>query len=100
MEAVLFEGRDLGSLSLDELAQFHFKETEISADLLETTSINTFRNQATRWHTAASNQESYLHLVKSLVAKLEVHEKAGHDPNLLVPTLPLNESLLGCRGSP
>ncbi|CAK9054543.1 unnamed protein product [Durusdinium trenchii] len=67
-------------------------------DLLETTSVNSFRNQTTRWHTAASNQQSHIHLVKSLIAELEVHEKAGQDLNLLVPTLPMNENLLGCQG--
>ena len=52
--SVLFENRDLMGVSLLELNQYGFDTLEVSQDLLEETTLNCFRCEASRWHTAGS----------------------------------------------
>ena len=56
LRSVLFENRDLMGVSLLELDQYRFDSAEVSQDLLEGTSLNCFRCEAARWHTAGSIQ--------------------------------------------
>ena len=83
--SVLFENRDLMGVSLLELNQYGFETLEVSQDLLEETSLNGFRCEASRWHTAGSNHESKLHALKHMILELSSQEVNGVDPSTLFP---------------
>ena len=83
--SVLFENRDLMGVSLLELNQYGFDTLEVSQDLLEETTLNCFRCEASRWHTAGSNHEGKLHALKHMTLELASQEVGGVDPSTLFP---------------
>ena len=86
LRSVLFENRDLMGVSLLELDQYRFDSAEVSQDLLEGTSLNCFRCEASRWHTAGSNHEGKLLALKHVTLELSGQEVGGVDPSTLYPT--------------
>ena len=83
--SVLFENRDLMGVSLLELNQYGFDTLEVSQDLLEETTLNCFRCEASRRHTAGSNHEGKLHALKHMTLELSSQEVGGVDPSTLFP---------------
>ena len=98
LRSVLFEDRDLLGVSLLELSQYRFDCSEVTQDMLESASLNCFRCEATRWHTAGSNHEGRLRALKHLTLELASQEVGGVDPATLYPTTPLPEGLSDCSG--
>lgn len=96
LRSVLFEERDLLGVSFLELSQYQFDRSEVTQDMLESTSLNTFRVEASRWHTAGANHEGRLYALKHLTVELAGHEVGGVDPAIVYPSLPLPEGLSEC----
>ena len=83
--SVLFENRDLMGVSLLELSEYGFDTLEVSQGLLEETTLNCFRCEASRWHTAGSNHEGKLHALKHMILELSSQEIGGVDPSTPFP---------------
>ena len=81
-----------------ELSQYQFDRSEVTQDPLESTALNVFRVEASRWHTAGSNHEGRLHAIKQLTLELASQEVGGVDPATIYPTTPLPEGLGDCSG--
>ena len=95
---VYFPGRDLLTVSLQELSDCQF-QSEISATLLEVSASNDLRCEATRWHTGATNLEKFIYLMKRLIAELSgVESSGGQDASDIFPSAPLEEGLIPLSG--
>ena len=95
---VYFPGRDLLTVSLQELADCQF-QSEISATLLEVSALNDLRCEATRWHTGATNLEKFIYLMKRLITELSGMESSGgQDASDIFPSAPLEEGLISLSG--
>ena len=65
---------------------------------MESTALNVFRVEASRWHTAGSNHEGRLYAIKQFTLELASQEVGGVDPATIYPTTPLPEGLGDCSG--
>ena len=91
---VLFPGRDLMTVELDELAACQFSGGGASASLIETSALNDLRCEASRWHVGATNVEKLIYQVKRLIVELANHEADGTSASDIFPQAPLQEGLV------
>ncbi|CAK8996205.1 unnamed protein product [Durusdinium trenchii] len=91
ISAILFEDRDLGTVSIEGLQQYRFQQSEAPAATLGNTSLNVLRNQSTRWHTAAGNLNMFLFQLQRVIEELEANERQGKSPTEILAQQPLSE---------